>query len=286
MKNKKVLLCCILVLIMTFFSGCSQIDTVKVKLGLKNNDFEYIKQGKVKKIVIQNTRDAGYKFVVSNPTAIKELYDILSDAKPVANKSALQPDYVFSLYEDEKNVHQFNYIVGLDAKEGGNLYSKDKCYIVPSRIDDNILKNFNGVRTPKDFNKLYYNYIIQCINKYRTDFKASGKSIIVNLNDDVDVQKYIFSTDLDQFEKDLPDNVKLLQNLSDTADITETVVTDGYKFGNFKYNSSKTEYGYIYRSTVTFEDNSTKETKKYYIVATYLSDDTSWNIDINDTKIQ
>lgn len=286
MKKKKVLVCCILILIVAFFSGCSKVDVLKVKLGLKNNDFEYIKQGKVKKIVIQNKRDSGYQFVVTSPTAIKELYDILSDAKPVANKSTLQPDYVFSLYENEKVVHEFNYIVGLDSKEAGNLYSSTQCYIVPSRIDSNILKNFNSVRTPKDFNKLYYNFIIQCINKYRVDAKVSNKSIIVNLNDDVDVQKYIFSTDLYEFQKDLPANAKLLQNSTDTADIKESVVTDGYKFGNFKYNSSKTEYGYIYRSTVTFEDNSTKETKKYYVVGTYLSDDSGWNIDINDKKIQ
>lgn len=285
MRKSKLAVICICMAIMVFFSGCSQIDTVKVKLGLKNNDFEYIKQGKVKQIVIQNTRDSSYKFVVTSSSAISEMYDILSDAKPVATKSPLDPDYTFILYENAKVVHKFNYIVGLDSKENGNLYSDDKCYIVPSRIDSGILKNFSGQRTPKDFNKLYYNFIIQCMNKYKKDTKSGNKSFIVDLNDDVDVAKYIFSTDLAQFEQDLPSNAKYMKKQSDTADITETVVTTGYKYGSFKYKSSKSNTGYIYRATVTFEDNSTKEDKKYYIVGTYLNEDDGWNIDISDKSV-
>lgn len=286
MRKRKLLLICIVTIIISFLSGCSQIDTAKVKLGLKNNDFEYIKQGKVKQIVIQNQRDSGYKFVVTSSAAISELYDILSDAKQVDNKSALQPDYTFSLYENDKIVHKFNYIVGLDSKEAGNLFSDSKCYIVPSRIDSSIINNFNDQRTPKDFNKLYYNFIIKCINKYRKDTKNNTKSVLVDLNDDVDVQKYIFSTDLDQFQRDLPSNTQYMSSQSQTADITETVVTTGFKYGSFKYKSAKSSIGYIYRCTVTFEDNSTKEQKKYYVVGTYLSDDDGWNIDISDKAVQ
>ena len=33
---------------------------------MKNNDFEYIKENKINKIIIQNTRDPGYRFIVTD----------------------------------------------------------------------------------------------------------------------------------------------------------------------------------------------------------------------------
>ncbi|WP_287824146.1 hypothetical protein [Clostridium sp.] len=280
MKKRRLVLVFVFLLIASLFTGCSQVDSIKVKLGLKNKDFEYIKQGRVKKVVIQNSRDRGYKFVVTNPVAISELYDILSDAKSVDSKSSLDPDYIFSLYEDSNKVHEFDYVVGLDKKDGGNLYSKDKYYIVPSRIDNDILSNFTDLRTPKDFNKLYYTFISQCIDKYREDTKNSNKSIGVNVNDDVDVAKYIFSYDLDDFQKSLPSSVKLIKNGNDTScDVNETVITTGYKAGQYKYNNNT--YDSIYKSTVTFYDNKTKDSKIYYMIARYKN---GWYITISDKK--
>lgn len=283
MKRKSLVIAFIFVIIAGLFSGCSQVDTLKVKLGLKNNDFEYIKQGRVKTVVIQNSRDKGYKFVVTNPVAISQLYDILSDAKPVDSKTSLDPDYIFSLYEDSNKVHEFDYVVGLDKKDGGNLYSKDKYYIVPNRIDNDILNNFQDLRTPKDFNKLYYTFISECIDKYRSDTKDSNKSIGININDDVDVAKYIFSYDLDDFQKSLPSNVKLLKTSNDPCDVKETVITYGYKSAGYKdeYKYNGTDYDSIYKSTVTFYDNNTKDTKVYYMIARYKN---GWNITISDKK--
>lgn len=284
MKKKSLVLVFIFIVIAGLLSSCSQVDSLKVKLGLKNKDFEYIKQGKVKKVVIQNSRDSGYKFVVTNPVAISQLYDILSDAKPVNSKTSLEPDYIFSLYEDSNKVYQqFDYVVGLDKKDGGNLYSKDKYYIVPNRIDNDILSNFQELRTPKDFNKLYYTFINQCIDKYRADTKNNNKSIGVNINDDVEVAKYIFSSDLDDFQKSLPSNVKLLKKSNDPCDIKETVITNGYKLAGYKdqYKYNGVDYDSIYKSTVTFYDNSTKDTKVYYMIARYKN---GWNITISDKK--
>lgn len=67
--SKDVLIITILICSL-FFSGCSKADSLKVKLGLKNNDFEYIKQNKIEKIVIQNTRIKGIGLLYQ----IKELY--------------------------------------------------------------------------------------------------------------------------------------------------------------------------------------------------------------------
>lgn len=283
MKKNTLGLIIIFIMIASLFSGCNQIDAVKVKLGLKNKDFEYIKEGRIKKVVIQNSRDRGYKFVVTNPVAISELYDILSDAKPVDTKTSLDPDYIFSLYEDSNKVHEFNYVVGLDKKDGGNLYSKDKYYIVTNRIDNDILNNFTDLqRTPKDFSKLYYTFIEQCIEQYRKDTK-SNKSIGININDDVDVAKYIFSYDLEDFKKSLPDKVILLKNSNDPCDVKETVVTTGYKAASYtdEYKYKGVDYDSIYKSIVTFYDNTTKDTKNYYMIARYKN---GWNITISDKK--
>ncbi len=284
MKIKNIYLICIIILIPILFSSCSQIDTLEVKVGLKNSDFDYMKQGKVSEIDIQNERDNGYKFIITNEKAILDVYNILSDAKPATTKSNLKPDYEFDIYiKGQKDPLKFKYIVGLDSKAGGNLYSNDKCYYVPNRIDTDIIKNFDDTRTPKDFSKLYYTFIEQCITKYRNDTKASNKEIGIDMYDDLDVQKYIFSADLADFENSLPSNCKVLESENDTAPITETVTTDGYKFGSFSYKG-KSLTGYLYKSTVVFYDNDTKEQKKYSIVGTYTSNDDSWNIDISSTN--
>jgi hypothetical protein len=264
------------------------MDKIQVKVGLKNNDFEYMKQNKVKKIVIQSTRDSGYKFILTNPVAISEIYDILSSARSVDTKSSLKPDYIFDIYENDKVVHEFNYIVGLDKNDGGNLYSNDKNYIVTNRIDTEILNQFNDDRTPKDFSQIYYTFISECIDKYR-DSTKSNKSIGIDINDDSEALKFIFSSDLDDFEKSLPSNVSVLNNSNDPCDVKETVTTEGYKYGDYTYydvtkKNKPIQYknSYIYKSMVVFHDNATSEDKTYYVVG--INEDDYWNIYISETK--
>ncbi|WP_051624145.1 hypothetical protein [Clostridium akagii] len=282
MKKINLVFVCLILVIASLLSGCTQISGLQVKLGLKNNDFEYMKQKQIKKIVIQNTRDKGYKFILTNPVAISDIYDILSGAKVVDSKSSFKPDYVFDIYENDKIVHEFSYVVGLDKNDGGNLYSKNKNYIVTNRIDSEILNQFNDVRTPKDFNKVYYPSISECIDKYRASVK-NNKSIGIDINSDLSVAKYIFSSDLDDFEKTLPSNVSVLNSADDPCDVKETVTTEGYKEGTFKYESSKPyTNSYIFKSMIVFEDNATKEEKKYYVVGINSND--YWKITISETK--
>ena len=282
MKKINLVFVCLILVIASLLSGCTQISGLQVKLGLKNNDFEYMKQKQIKKIVIQNTRDKGYKFILTNPVAISDIYDILSGAKVVDSKSSFKPDYVFDIYENDKIVHEFSYVVGLDKNDGGNLYSKNKNYIVTNRIDSEILNQFNDVRTPKDFNKVYYPSISECIDKYRASVK-NNKSIGIDINSDLSVAKYIFSSDLDDFEKTLPSNVSVLNSADDPCDVKETVTTEGYKEGTFKYESSEPyTNSYIFKSMIIFEDKATKEEKKYYVVGINSND--YWKITISETK--
>lgn len=280
MKKNNLIFICLFLIVSVMFSGCTKLSTIQVKLGLKNNDFNYMKNGKVNEIVIQNKRDSGYKFIVTNTTAISEIYDILSSAKTASTKSSLDPDYTIYIYGNDNSVKKFNYVVGIDKKDGGNFYSKNKNYIIANRLDTQILSQFNDERTPKDFNKIYYTLISECIDKYRTS--GSSKSIGIDINDDVTVQKYIFSSELDDFEKSLPSNVTVLKNTNDSCDIKETVTTDGFKRGSFKYGGQSYTDSYIYKAIVDFYDNSTKSDKKYYVVG--INENDYWNINISETK--
>ena len=97
MRKIRYLTVALLVVIISTLSGCGIIDTGLVKLNLKNTDFEYINENKVNKIVIQSTRDSGFKFVVNDSNAINDIYKILSKGKVKGEKTSLDPDYVFEV---------------------------------------------------------------------------------------------------------------------------------------------------------------------------------------------
>ena len=77
------------------FSGCTIIENVEKKIGLKNDYFEYLNSSDIEQISIQSTRDTGFKFIVTETSAIRDIYNILSRAKISENKSSLDPDYKF-----------------------------------------------------------------------------------------------------------------------------------------------------------------------------------------------
>ena len=92
-------------------SGCTFIDNLEVKMNLKNEQFEYIKQNRVDKIVIQSVRDSGFKFVVNDPKAINDIYKTFADGSEVSKRSSLDPDYIFEVYIGEE-VKKYQYVVG------------------------------------------------------------------------------------------------------------------------------------------------------------------------------
>lgn len=252
-------------------SGCAAGDNLKVKLGLKNTDFEYIKQNKINKIIIQSTRDPGFRFMVTDQNAISELYNILSSAKQASEKSTLDADYVFELYEAEGTIHKFKYVAELDRSEGGNLYSDDKTYVVSKRIDNDIINNFWDIRKPKNFQDVYYSSIIDSIDKYFAD-KDKNKSIGVDLKDDVDIAKFLLSTDLENFKDDLHKEFKTSEIASDDNDkydVMVTVKTQGYK-------------STMYKSIITFWDKEKQTEDKYYISGKHEGG--TWNVNITSTK--
>lgn len=277
--KKKLFFLSFLLLIGFIFSGCAKIDQAKVKLGLKNNDFEYIKQGKIQKIVIQNTRDPGFRFVVSDKKAISDLYDILSGAKEVKAKTLLEPDYVFEMQEGPNKVYKFNYVTGLGKSDGGNFYSDNKIYQVSKQLDSDIISSLWTIRKPKEFQKIYYGMILDEVEKYSKG-DGKGKSIGINIYDDTDVAKFVFSQDLEALKYDLKDkapNAEIKQVIKDKNakekeyDIDMNIKTQGYKT-------------FLYKAEITFYNRKDKTEKKQYIK---ISDDEkigNWQTQVFDKK--
>jgi hypothetical protein len=252
-------------------SGCAGIDSAKVRLGLKNTDFEYIKQSKIKKIVIQSTRDPGFRFVVSDQNAISDLYDVLSSAKVVAEKSTLDPDYILEMDEGNGTVHKFEYVAAVGKTGSGNLYSDSKIYTVSKRIDNDIIKNFWNIRKPKNFESIYYNSFKKTIDEYFSD-KDKNQSIGVNLGDDVDVAKFLLSADLEDFQDSLKGkykNSEIVKENKGQYDTLVTIKTQGYK-------------STLYKAIVTFWDKKDQTEVKYYIFNKY--ENGGWNVNITKEK--
>lgn len=270
-KNKnKIIIFSFIIIATVIFTGCKSFDEMKVKFGMKNNDFEYIKQGRIKKIIIQSTRDKSFRFVVTDEIAIKNLYEILSISKEVNEKSTLESDYIFEMYEGVNKVHKFNYIAGLDKKDGANLYSKDKSYIVSKRIDNDIIQNFWNIRKPIDFKTVYYDSISKVLDNYvKGDVK--NKKILLDISEDNEVSKFILSTDLEFFKRKLLNdfNIELLKEKNTNCDVLINVKTEGYK-------------ATIYKSSVTIKTTLSEKEKIYYVVAKYEKN--LWKIQIFEDK--
>lgn len=255
-------------LLTPIFGGCSRIDDAKVRLGIKNKDFDYIKDGRISKVIIQNKRDKGFTFIVTDKKAIKDLYEILSSAKEVKDKITLEPDYILEFHEGVNQVHKFSYVAGLDKKDAGNLYSDDKIYIVSKRLDDDIIKNFWNIRTPKEFKNVYYESMLRAIEDYR---KTSGSEKIIGLDiSDEEVAKFILTMDLEEFVEKLDNKTELIKNDDrNKYEVTMDIETEGYKTD-------------IYKCIITFYDKASKKETKYYFINKYEL--TSWRFSFTKDK--
>lgn len=270
MKKSKILLIAFVIIMSTLFSGCEAIDNGMVKLGLKNNDFEYIKENKVNQIIIQSTRDAGFRFVVTDKNAINDIYNIVSSGRIKESKSKLDADYIFDIYIGEE-VKSYKYVVSASDSDTGNFYDDEKAYLISKNLDDTIIKNLSFVRKPRDFEDIYYKCILDVLEEKKDSLKEDNK-VGVNIAGDVDCLKYMFSIDLEQFKKDIDKilpGTTLVENNSDDFDTVITVKNRGY--------SSK-----VFKTTITVDDKKNKIYETYYVSAVYESK--GWDIDIGEVN--
>lgn len=272
MKKFRFLLLSLIVLLVTSLSGCSLLNKGLVKLNLKNDDFDYIKENKVEKIIIQSTRDSGFRFIMNDANAIQDVYKILSGGKVKNKKTNLDPDYLVEVYVGDE-VRSYNYVVSVDERGVGNFYDDNNVYLISQKLDDTILSNLSTIRKPKNFEYIYYNSILEVL-KLKKDDLSSSKSIGININGDVDCLKYMLSVDIKTFEKNVN---KMISGVtiakSDTSDY-DTVIT----VKNRGYSTK------VFKTTIVVDDKINKSYETYYVEGYYKNK--RWNINVNGPNIK
>ena len=265
---KKYLIFGFLLLGILSFSGCTVIESIEKKLGLKNEYFEYLNSNEVEQISIQSTRDTGFKFIVTEDSAIKEMYNLLSKAKVSENKSSLEPDYKFEIDLGDE-VREFYYVVGTDE---GNFYNDDNIFSVSKRLDEGIIKNLSFIRKPRDFDYIYYQSILDVLQSASKNSNIKDYSVGVDIKGDIDCLKYVFSKDLNTFlekAQQIIPNINLIDNNEVDFDVVVTVRNRGYDSTNFK-------------TLITINNKKENTEKKYYVVA--VNEFKEWNIDVSESK--
>lgn len=261
-KLKKALVALVMMLSMMFFTACGVGG---------NEDFEYMQQRNIMQVTIQSTRDKKYKFSVTDKDLINDIYTILSSATEVETKSELEPDYILEIYESPTEVKSFNYVAGLDKTDGANLYDGDSYYIVSKRLDTDIIRNFTNIRKPIDFESIYYNSIIECLDEFKANTKTKGK-IGIDIINDSEMSRFQISTDLEEFKKILSkDNISYINSEEENSnvEIVTTVKTKGF-------TSKK------YKAIVTFDNKAEGTSVDYYINCIYS--DGQWTMNATETK--
>lgn len=261
-KFRKSLVIMILMSAMMILTACSVGG---------NEDFEYMKQRNIMQVTIQSTRDKKYKFSVTDKSLINDIYTILSSATVVETKSELEPDYILEIYESPTEVKTFNYVAGLDKTDGANLYDGDNYYIVSKRLDTDIIRNFTNIRKPIEFENVYYNSIINCLDEYKANSKTKQK-IGIDVINDSEISRFQISTDIESFKKTLSkDGVKYISGKDEDpeVEIVAKVRTKGF-------TSKK------YKAIVTFENKTDGTSVEYYINCSYSGG--QWTMKATDTK--
>ena len=171
MYNNKLLILIITVFLVftTTVLGCDVTNNLAVKLNLRNNQFEYIKENRVDKIIIQNVRDSGFRFIVNDSNAIGDIYQMLSKGREVSEKSSLDPDYIFEIHIGDE-VKKYEYVVGANERNKGNFYDENNIFSISKSLDNTIMQNLSFIRKPRDFEYVYYQSILKVVNLKKQTF--------------------------------------------------------------------------------------------------------------------
>lgn len=267
-RKTKVALLSIFLITITILAGCKPIESIEKKLGIKNEYFEFLNNNSVDKISIQSTRDPGFKFIVTEDSAIKNMYQLLSKAKISEEKSTLDPDYIFEFQIGEE-VKNFYYVVGSDQ---GNFYNDSETFSASKRLDEGIIQNLSFIRKPRDFDYIYYQSILDVLNILKDKVKLSDYNIGINIQGDIECLKYVFSVDLKNFlekARKISPNIELVKSNDEKYDLVLTIKNRGYNSTNYK-------------TKITVNDRIQKYTDEYFVTA--VNEFKEWNIKISEAN--
>lgn len=265
-KTMKYLITTLMVILSMNLASCGVVDNIKSGFKNKNNYFDNVAQ--VDQISIQSVRDKSFKFLVTDEKAIENMYKLLAKAEVSEVKSDLQPDYIFEVKLGDV-IKKYNYVVG--AYEG-NFYDDETSFTVSKRLDEGILQNLSIIRKPRDFEYIYYEPILDVINTLSKTLELKDRKVGIDIKEDVDCLKYIFSTDLDNFlqrAKKTAPNIEIIDNNASDFDIIIRIKNRGH---------STTEY----KSNITVEDK--KENVEYYYYVVGENQYKEWNINIYEEE--
>ena len=267
-RKAKVTLLSIFLVTMTILGGCNPIESIEKKFGIRNEYFEFLNNNNVSKISIQSTRDPGFKFIVTEDSAIKNMYQLLAKSKVSESKSTLDPDYIFEFQIGEE-VRNFYYVVGSDE---GNFYNDNDIFTTSKRLDEGIIQNLSFIRKPRDFDYIYYQSILDVLNVIKDKIKLSDYNIGINIQGDIECLKYVFSIDLKSFlekARKIAPNIDLVKNNDENFDLVITVKNRGYDSTNYK-------------TKITVNDRIQKYTDEYFITA--VNEFKEWNIKVSEAN--
>ena len=267
-RKAKVTLLSIFLVTMTILGGCNPIESIEKKFGIRNEYFEFLNNNNVSKISIQSTRDPGFKFIVTEDSAIKNMYQLLAKSKVSESKSTLEPDYIFEFQIGEE-VRNFYYGVGSDE---GNFYNDNDIFTTSKRLDEGIIQNLSFIRKPRDFDYIYYQSILDVLNVIKDKIKLSDYNIGINIQGDIECLKYVFSIDLKSFlekARKIAPNIDLVKNNDENFDLVITVKNRGYDSTNYK-------------TKITVNDRIQKYTDEYFITA--VNEFKEWNIKVSEAN--
>lgn len=256
------------ILIATTLTGCGLIDKASEKLGFKNNDFEYIKQNKVNKVVIQSTRDTGFRFVVNEKSNINEIYDILSSGKEATSKTSLEADYIFELHCGS-DIKKFSYVAGVHDNKQGNFYDDKKSYVISKRLDNYMIQNLSFIRKPREFENIYYSTLLKVIENNKDTLNSKGYKVGIDLLGDTECTKYMISVDIDNFKRKVKEIVPAAEIMNKNRENFDIIIS----INNYGYKTKS------YKSIVTIENRKENSQKKFYITGTY---DSNWVTSIDE----
>ena len=260
-KSIKYIITLLLLTLSFSLVSCNFIGNIKNE----NNYFSSIKSKGIDEINMQNIRDKSFKFLVSDEKSIQNIYSLLVNAKQSTVRSDVEPDYIVEIvFGDE--IKQFNYIVG-DYE--GNFYNDEVSFTISKRLDESIIQNLTIIRKPRDFEYIYYNSIYDVLEKLSNEVNISNLKVGIDIKEDKDCLKYVFSKDIINFldkSKKIAKDIKIINdNNENDFDIILSVKNRGY-------NTTK------YKSNITIEDKVNKTERYYYIYGE--NEYKEWKIDV------
>lgn len=264
-RNKALLLLLLLTLAL-LSSSCRSI----LKLTYQNKDFEWLNANDLARLVIQSTRDKGFRFVVTDELTLVELYKSLSSAMPVEERNSLEADYIFEFRTYDNTVRRFSYIAGSDSQGNrGNFYNDTGTWLVLNRIDTTIFNNLYTLRKPRDFAKGYYGSILDAVKLVQADYQT--KAVGVRINEDKEMLKFQMSYEILEFNQGLQELGALPVLDEKGAQLVMTVKTRGFSRD-------------LYKAVVEIRDQGTHKTDTYYLKADYRNE--AWQVEVSKERME